>query len=121
MNDFINSSISYLKSLQSKDQLNILTSPRITSFNRLIVCQSMSKLFDSVIKTGQISFILSYKISQDHLEMLFSAIRSREGFNNNPTGQQHHNLKPLTKYYWFILNCQFLQMLIAPYKTQSLF
>jgi len=89
MNNFIDSSINYLKSLQSKDHLNILTSPRKTGFNGLIVClQSMRRLFENVIKTGQMSFILSYKISQDHLEMLFSAIRSRGGFNNNPTAAQ---------------------------------
>lgn len=35
-------------------------------------------------KLDQIKFLLSYKISQDHLEVYFSAIRSRGGFNNNP-------------------------------------
>jgi len=33
-------------------------------------------------------YILSYKFSQDHLEILFSKIRGRHGFNNNPTCQQ---------------------------------
>jgi len=33
-------------------------------------------------------FLLSYKFSQDHLEMLFSAIRSKGAFNNNPTVSQ---------------------------------
>lgn len=28
---------------------------------------------------------MTYKLSQDHLEIFFSAIRSRGGFNNNPT------------------------------------
>jgi len=89
LNDFINSSINYSKSLQNKDQLNILTSPRKTGFNGLIVClQSMNRLFESVIKTGQMSFILSYKMSQDHLEMLFSTIIRSRGFNNNPTASQ---------------------------------
>lgn len=48
----------------------------------------MGRLFNNVVKTRQLSFILSYKISQDHIEMLFSAIRSRGGFNNNPTAAQ---------------------------------
>jgi len=34
------------------------------------------------------NFILTYKISQDHLEMFFSAIRAKGGFNNNPTTMQ---------------------------------
>lgn len=33
-------------------------------------------------------YILSYKFSQDHLEIFFSKIRGRHGFNNNPTCQQ---------------------------------
>lgn len=86
---FINSSISYLESLKDRNHLNILKYPRKTGFNGLIVClKSMGRLSNNVIKIGQLSFILSYKISQDHIEMLFSAIRSRGGFNNNPTAAQ---------------------------------
>lgn len=33
-------------------------------------------------------FLLTYKISQDHIETMFSAIRSREGYNDNPTCRQ---------------------------------
>ena len=31
---------------------------------------------------------LTYKLSQDHLELFFSAVRAAGGFNNNPTAQQ---------------------------------
>jgi len=48
----------------------------------------MGRLFDNTIKTGQLSFILFYKISQDHIEMLFLAIRLRGGFNSNSTAGQ---------------------------------
>lgn len=89
MTNFINSSIGYLETLQDRYHLPILKSPRKTGFNGLITClKSMGRLFDNVIKTGQLTFLLSYKISQDHIEMLFSAIRSRGGFNNNPTAGQ---------------------------------
>ncbi len=33
-------------------------------------------------------YALTYKFSQDHLELFFGAIRSSGGFNNNPTAQQ---------------------------------
>ena len=33
-------------------------------------------------------YVLSYKYSQDHIELLFAAIRGRNGFNNNPNVQQ---------------------------------
>ena len=32
-----------------------------------------------------IKYLISYRLSQDHLEMFFSAIRNRNGFNPNPT------------------------------------
>lgn len=34
------------------------------------------------------SYLLSYKLSQDHLEIFFSAMRSRGDFNNNPNAVQ---------------------------------
>ena len=34
------------------------------------------------------SYILTYKLSQDHLELLFSCIRGKGGFNNNPDVNQ---------------------------------
>lgn len=34
---------------------------------------------------NKIDFLLAYRLSQDHLELFFSKIRSRFGFNPNPT------------------------------------
>ena len=33
-------------------------------------------------------YVLTYKLSQDHLEMFFSCVRARGGFNNNPNALQ---------------------------------
>ena len=33
-------------------------------------------------------YLLTYKYSQDHVELLFSCIRSRGGWNNNPSSLQ---------------------------------
>lgn len=35
-----------------------------------------------------LKYLLTYKLSQDHLELFFGAIGSRGGFNNNPTSRQ---------------------------------
>lgn len=35
-----------------------------------------------------LKYLLTYKLSQDHLKLFFGAIRSRGGFNNNPTSRQ---------------------------------
>lgn len=37
---------------------------------------------------SQLSYLLMYKLSQDHLEPFFAAVRSSNGFNNNPTIRQ---------------------------------
>lgn len=33
-------------------------------------------------------YLLTYKLSQDHLELFFSSVRSKGGFNNNPSPKQ---------------------------------
>lgn len=32
-----------------------------------------------------LKYLLTYRLSQDHLELFFSVVRSRSGFNPNPT------------------------------------
>lgn len=34
------------------------------------------------------AYLLTYKLSQDHIELFFSAVRSKGGCNNNPTARQ---------------------------------
>jgi len=36
-------------------------------------------------------FLLTYKLSQDHLELFFSAVRQFGGWNNNPSAIQFSN------------------------------
>lgn len=86
---FIAESIKYLEGLQDQNNEMLITSRRKTGFIGLIVClKSAENLFDDLLKTGELNFILTYKISQDHLEMFFSAITAKGGFNNNPTTMQ---------------------------------
>ncbi|KAJ4936678.1 hypothetical protein JOQ06_001265, partial [Pogonophryne albipinna] len=37
---------------------------------------------------AQCRYLLTYKLSQDHLVLFFSAVRARGGFGNNPTARQ---------------------------------
>jgi len=86
---FVKDSILYLESLKGQNNIPILESQRKTGFIGLITCLiSVKQLFLDVVKSGQLDFILNYKLSQDHIEMFFSAIRSRGGFNNNPSAAQ---------------------------------
>lgn len=45
-------------------------------------------IYVDLIESGKLKFLPTYKLSQDHLETFFSAVRSRGGFNNNPTARQ---------------------------------
>lgn len=81
--------ISYLKNILHNSGKLIIHTNRKTGFLGLIVClTNLLNLYDVVISTGKMNYLLTFKLSQDHLETFFSAIRSRGGFNNNPTARQ---------------------------------
>jgi hypothetical protein len=46
------------------------------------------QFFESIIEKKYFSYLLTYKLSQDHIETFFCAIRSKGGFKNNPTASQ---------------------------------
>lgn len=92
---FIEESIDYLQGIQCLEKSPkfgkrlVLESERKTGFLGLITClRTIENLYTELIETKQLQFILSYKFNQDHLEMLFGAIRAKGGFNNNPTVAQ---------------------------------
>ena len=51
---------------------------------------SVRHLFRSLVAGDDpaLKYLLTYKLSQDHLELFFGAIRQRGGWNNNPTCEQ---------------------------------
>lgn len=94
---YVNEGIMYIEKLQCFEQKTnnvvtvklLLQSNRRTGFQGLILClKSLINLTYELINGCYLKFILSYKLSQDHLEILFSAIRAKGGFNNNPTVTQ---------------------------------
>lgn len=70
----------------------VSTSKRMTGFIGLIVCMwcmvSAINLYDDLVEKAGLHFLPSYKISQDHIELFFSSIRSMRGWNNNPRSTQ---------------------------------
>lgn len=83
---FLGKAVDYLGKLTLKDGKPLMSTRRKTF---LIGFQSAA---DSYIRLGRslfskypdVKFLLAYKLGQDHIETLFSKIRSRGGFNNNP-------------------------------------
>ena len=51
---------------------------------------SVRHLFQTLVvgDTPALRYLLTYKLSQDHLELFFAAVRQRGGWNNNPTSGQ---------------------------------
>jgi len=81
--DAIENYIKYLSSLKLNG-VNILFSERKTGFLGFIInLTNIVDLFDDLQMP-----LYTYRLSQDHLELFFSAIRSRGGFNNNPSAYQ---------------------------------
>lgn len=65
-----------------------MKSQRKTGFLSFTICISnLVNLFNLVIRYGM-TYLLGYKLSQDHLEVFYRSMRSRGGFNNNPNAIQ---------------------------------
>lgn len=81
--------------LKSGDNLKIkkkiTESPTVcTGFVGFIIClKNIYDLAYYLLHNKYIDYLLSYKLSQDHIEMFFSLIRRMNGFNNNPTTIQY--------------------------------
>jgi hypothetical protein len=81
----------YLLSMKSVEGISMLQHRRKTGFVGFVttidsVLHLASDLLDRTV--NPFSYFLTYKLSQDHLELFFSKIRLRGGFNNNPSVQQ---------------------------------
>ena len=83
----IDSSVEYLLGLKDLNGLPLLKSRRKTFVIGLILISLSTKALADVLlydSMNPFSYLLTYKFSQDHLELLFSCIRGKNGFNNNP-------------------------------------
>ncbi|KAB0798672.1 hypothetical protein PPYR_09665 [Photinus pyralis] len=91
------SSVDYLSSLKTVDGRFLHLTNRNTSIRGFIITiKSSIALYDQYVSAGPLSYFLTYKVSQDHLELHFCSIRARNGWNNNPTAMQfYHTFKRL--------------------------
>ena len=46
---------------------------------------SIISIYDEVVPTKYISYLSTYRPSEDHIELTFNIVRSRDRWNNNPT------------------------------------
>lgn len=83
--------LNYLRRLKRHNGQLIFQSQRKTGFIGLYTAVLATiKIYDRYVKpdNSQLSYLLSYKMSQDHLELFFAAIRVRSGWCPNPTVAQ---------------------------------
>nr|CAI5818662.1 unnamed protein product [Callosobruchus analis] len=53
----------------------------------MICINSIKRLYKTYILKNELKYILTNKLSQDHLERFFGAIRGKGGFDNNPSAR----------------------------------
>lgn len=79
----------FFQSLQDSNGDRIVMTRKSTGFIGMIFClKSLLSLSTELLKESSINYILSYKFSQDHIELFFNAVRRACGWNNNPTSMQ---------------------------------
>jgi len=87
---FMTNAVSYMKGLTlSNGQLVSDSFRKTCAVGFVVSATSTLFLFDTTVKQEkQLKYLLTYKFSQDHLELFFALIRSRGGHNNNPSPLQ---------------------------------
>ena len=91
---FLDEASEYIRNLKTSDGQSILTSRRKTGFLGFLVdIDAVVGLVQDLVNVENpvLKYRLTYKMSQDHLELFFSAVRASGGWNNNPTSRQFTN------------------------------
>ena len=88
---FLDEASDYIRNLKTSDGQSILTSKRKTGFLGFLLCiNAVVGLAEDLVNVENpvLKYLLTYKMSQDHLELFFSAVQTSGGWNNNPTTRQ---------------------------------
>lgn len=81
---------SYILSLKNKNNKFIINSRRKTGFLGFLICIESALILYNILceKNKVLHYIPFYKLSQNHVELLFGCLRQHGGGNNNPTVRQ---------------------------------
>lgn len=73
---FVETSVEYLLKLKDLAGNFLWQTPKKTPFlGFAISLVSVMGIFDDYVRTNKLNYILTYKLSQDHLELFFCAVR----------------------------------------------
>ena len=88
---FLNDGIDMLKSLKDQSGVSLAKGPRkMFVIGFCISALSILSISKTLLNRSVLpyEYVLTYRFSQDQIEMYFSKLRSRFGWNNNPTALQ---------------------------------
>ncbi len=91
LHHYVLDTISYLTELKDNNGVKLIDGPRKTFILGFAVSpKSIMALAKELLTRNynKFKYVLTYRFSQDQLEMFFSKIRSRLGWNNNPNALQ---------------------------------
>ncbi|KAB0802988.1 hypothetical protein PPYR_05174 [Photinus pyralis] len=85
--------LEYLKNLKRIDGTPLyLTQKKVPFLGFIISAYSLLHIYDNEVKlNNSLKYVLTYKFSQDHLELFFCSIRCRNGSMNNPSCLQFYH------------------------------
>lgn len=89
--NFFEEAKQYIRGLTDGSGVPIFRTPRKTPFlGFLVTIESVIGLASALLLSDNspLCYFLTYKLSQDHIELFFAAVRSKGGWNNNPTVSQ---------------------------------
>lgn len=89
--NFFEEAKQYIRGLTDASGIPIFKTPRKTPFlGFLVAIESVIGLASTLLLTNAapLRYFLTYKLSQDHIELFFAAVRAKGGWNNNPTVSQ---------------------------------
>lgn len=83
-NDFFENGLEYLKGLKHSDERPLYDSKnKVPILGFSITIKSIIGMYEEYIeKTGMLTYILTYKFSQDHLELFFCCLRYEHRFES---------------------------------------
>ena len=88
---FLSDAYDYISTITDVSGKPMFATPRKTPFLGFLVgIKSVQYMYNNLVSSEQpkLKYILTYKMSQDHLELFFCAMRSSLGCNNNPTARE---------------------------------
>ena len=101
INEKVNQFKAYISSIRDEETYILQSKRRIGFLGLIVTMENSLEIFRkwSAIQNSPLQYLLTYKLSQDHLELFFSAVRYRGSRNNNPNTKQFESaLKYLLVY-----------------------